>query len=152
MLAPIVGSLDGRGLAAGIAVLHVALGLLTIALTHGTARRWGYSPNRAVIAAAIVALDPVVLTQSRHVMTETLAACLVAACLASMALEGKRGQGSRARRSGSRRCAGPACCPARCSSGSRAAFGPGDRRRRLLDASLFALGVLAPLLPWARET
>jgi 4-amino-4-deoxy-L-arabinose transferase-like glycosyltransferase len=56
----------------GIRVLHLALGAATVALTARAARGGGLTPGRALVAAAIVALDPVLVVQGRAVMTETL--------------------------------------------------------------------------------
>ncbi|HEY2157674.1 MAG TPA: phospholipid carrier-dependent glycosyltransferase, partial [Isosphaeraceae bacterium] len=150
LLAPIARSLDGRGLAAGIAALHVLLGLGTIALTYWAGRRWGYSPDRAAIAAAIVALDPVLLAQTRPVMTETLAAFLVAACLATMTLEGKRSALIAGLAFGLAALCRPSLLPGAVLVGiARAAVGPGDRRRRIRDAALFAIALGTTLAPWA---
>ena len=52
--------------------------------TAWAAARWGLGPARVLLAAAIVALDPVLVAQSRMVMTETLAAFLLAASLAAL--------------------------------------------------------------------
>ena len=82
---------DGKPLAWGIAVLHAALGAATVLLTALAARRWGLGPARVLLAAAIVALDPVLVAQSRMVMTETLAAFLLAASLAALGQPGRRG-------------------------------------------------------------
>jgi hypothetical protein len=148
-LAPIAGWLEGRGLALGIGTLHVGLGLITIALTYGTARRWDYSPNRAAIAGAIVALDPVVLVQSRPVMTETLAACLVAACLASTTLKGKRGSIVSGLLFGLSALCRPSLLPGAAFVGiAWAAVGPGGRGERIRETILFGLAVFATLLPW----
>src|SRR4051794_29168197 len=73
VLAPLVASLgEGPALVRGIAGLHVAFGAGTILLTASAARLWGLGPRRALVAAAIVAFDPVLVSQSRMVMTETL--------------------------------------------------------------------------------
>ncbi len=150
LLAPIVGSLNGRGLAYGIATLHVVLGLVTIALTYWTARRWGYGANRAAIASAIVALDPVVLVQSRQVMTETLAACLVAACLATMTLRDKRGALISGLAFGLAALCRPSLLPGAVLIGiARAVVGAGDQRQRFRESGLFAIAVCAALAPWA---
>lgn len=67
----------GHGDPSNIAILHLALGILTIALVWLSARAWlPGSTLSAYVAAAIVALDPILLNQSAQVMTETLAACL----------------------------------------------------------------------------
>jgi 4-amino-4-deoxy-L-arabinose transferase-like glycosyltransferase len=150
LLAPIAGILDGRLLPYGIAALHVALGLGTVALTYLTARRWGYSSTRSTLAAAIVALDPVALVQSRVVMTETLAAFLVAACLAATTLRGRRG----AILSGLAFGLGALCRPSLLPGAALVGLAwltvaPGDRRGRAVGVGLFALGVVAVLSPWA---
>ncbi len=75
----------------GIALLHLGLGAGTVALTAVAAERFGLSRTRAMAAALIVACDPVLIVQSRSVMTETPAAFLVAATLAGLASGGLRG-------------------------------------------------------------
>ena len=67
--------------------------MATVAVAYLTARRWGFGPDRALIAAAIVALDPVAIVQGRAVMTETLAAFLVSLCLAATTVPGLVGYG-----------------------------------------------------------
>ncbi len=80
VLAPIVAlGIDRVGY--GILALHAALGAGTIALIYLGSIRFGLSNRRALCASAIVAFDPVLIAQSRAVMTETLAAFLVAAAL-----------------------------------------------------------------------
>lgn len=56
----------------GIAVLHVVLGTATVALTWGIGVRW-HLGRWALLAALLVAIDPILLRQSTLVMTETLA-------------------------------------------------------------------------------
>lgn len=58
-----------------IAVLHLALGVATAALTLEIARRWPLG-DYSFLAAGLVACDPILLHQSSLVMTETLAAFL----------------------------------------------------------------------------
>ncbi len=65
---------------AAIAVLHAALGLATVWLVYRLGRRWGLG-NYALLAAALVACDPILLIQSTQVMTETPAAFLAVASL-----------------------------------------------------------------------
>jgi hypothetical protein len=67
-----------------VAVFHVVLGAATAAITFllaGKARlgRWAY------LAAALVALDPILLRQSALVMTETLATMLAVCGVAALA-------------------------------------------------------------------
>ena len=81
----------GRNEALGVASLHMILGALTIVVTSLAARRWGLSPGTALIASAVVALDPVLISQSRVVMTETLAACLTSGVLWSVTFPGRLG-------------------------------------------------------------
>ncbi|HWE35809.1 MAG TPA: dolichyl-phosphate-mannose-protein mannosyltransferase [Isosphaeraceae bacterium] len=69
----------------GVWRLHLMLGGATIAFTGLTARRWGLSWERAILAAALVAFDPVLVVQSKTAMTETLSAALVAMTLAALA-------------------------------------------------------------------
>lgn len=150
LLAPIVGLMDGPRLAFGVAALHVALGLGTIALTYATARRWGYGPDRAAVAAAIAAFDPVALVQSRAVMTETLAAFLVAGCLAATTIPGRRGAVLSGLAAGLGALCRPSLLPGAGLVGlAWVAVGPGGRRKRIIEASLFALGLFAILTPWA---
>ena len=85
LLAPFV-TLPGEMPVRGIALLHIVLGAATVGLTVLTATRWGLGERRALAAALIVAVDPVLLWQSRFVMTETLTAFLLVAALAALTL------------------------------------------------------------------
>jgi hypothetical protein len=150
LLVPIVRLLDGRALAVGVAALHITLGLGTSALVYGVARRWGAGPNRAAFASVIIALDPVVLIQVRPVMTETLAAFLVSACLASMTLAGLRGAFLSGLAFGLSALCRPSLLPgAVLVAIARGAIGPGNRRQRWVDATIFGAGVIATILPWS---
>ena len=90
LLAPLVKFGDERPLL-GIALLHLALGAATVALTARTAQRWELCEVRVAAAALIVACDPVLVWQSRFVMTETLGAFLVALALFEVAHPGLPG-------------------------------------------------------------
>ena len=57
-----------------IALLHWALGLATVFLAFDLFQRIGGSKRMAALAGLLVAIDPILLAQSRLVMTETLAA------------------------------------------------------------------------------
>ncbi len=61
---------------AAIALLHWILGLATVLLTWKLALYLHLSEKGAFLAALLVAIDPILLQQSRLVMTETLAAFL----------------------------------------------------------------------------
>ena len=63
-----------------VAVLHFVLGVCTAWLTLVLARCWKVE-RRAWLAVILVAADPVLLNQSVHVMTETLATFLAVVCL-----------------------------------------------------------------------
>ncbi len=89
LLVPVV--LITEDTALGIAALHGFLGAMTIVLTALAARRWGLGTLPALVASAIVSLDPVLVAQSRSVMTETLAACLLAGVLWAVTLPGRLG-------------------------------------------------------------
>ncbi len=71
---------------AAIALLHFVLGMATIVLTYALARRLDFQRPMALLAAALVACDPILLMQSTQVMTETLATLLVVAGLWVLAL------------------------------------------------------------------
>lgn len=90
-----------------VAALHLLLGLLTVAATYFTARRWLTAPTArtplagasdapavsdgpraqpaavaaAALAATFVAIDPILLQSSVRLMTETLATALAAVAL-----------------------------------------------------------------------
>ena len=90
-----------------VAALHLLLGLLTVAATYFTARRWLTAPTArtplagasdapavsagrraqpaavaaAALAATFVAIDPILLQSSIRLMTETLATALAAVAL-----------------------------------------------------------------------
>ena len=90
VLAPVVAVSGGR-VAWGVGALHLTLGVATVLMTAVAARRLGLSPNRVLFAAAVVALDPVLVSQSKSVMTETLAACLSVCAIAALTLPGRSG-------------------------------------------------------------
>lgn len=150
LLAPVVRLLDGRLLPLGVASLHTILGLGTIALTYLTARRWGCGQDRAMVAAMIVAFDPVTLVQTRGVMTETFAAFLVAACLAATTIAGRPGALLAGLAFGLSSLCRPSLLPGAALVGlARLVFGPGERRSRAIEVALFAFGFLGILTPWA---
>jgi hypothetical protein len=62
-------------------LLHVALGLVTIWGTWRLARLWSLPPGAALVAAALVTIDPILLAQSVQLMTETMAAALAVVAL-----------------------------------------------------------------------
>lgn len=68
----------------GIGLLHLGLGLATVALTMRLARCWGLGAGQAAVAGLLVALDPILLRQSVQVMTETLATLLAVVALLAL--------------------------------------------------------------------
>lgn len=83
LLAPGVAAL-GLPATTWVVALHLVAGTTAIGLTGLAARRWGLSDRSAALAMFVVACDPVLVSQSRGVMTEPLAAALVAAMLATV--------------------------------------------------------------------
>lgn len=74
----------GSAVPIGIASFHLAMGVATVLLTWHLARRAGLE-RWAVLAAVLVAFDPILLRQSTSVMTETMAAFLAVAGMAVLA-------------------------------------------------------------------
>lgn len=72
-----------------VAALHVGLGVLSSSATYWLARGWGLG-RASLLAAGLVACDPLLVAQSTEVMTETLAALLVIASLATATLYYRR--------------------------------------------------------------
>jgi hypothetical protein len=133
----------------GVAVLHLVLGGATVWLTAAAAKGSGLPAYRQLFAASIVAVDPVLVWQSRSVMTETLSAFLIA-----LALAGTTRRGGRAPIFGGLALGLLALCRP---SGLAAAglvivaalkAPPGTWKERLTRSSLIAVMVLACLLPW----
>jgi 4-amino-4-deoxy-L-arabinose transferase-like glycosyltransferase len=148
LLAPLI-PIFGHEPRLGVALLHLALGGATVWLTAAAARGFGLSANRQTLAAFIVAFDPVLVWQSRAVMTETLAALLVSLTLAGMSRSGWWGVAVGGLGSG---------LLALCRPSGLAAAGlvvvaallvpPGSWKVRLIRSGLFAMLVVACLLPW----
>ena len=63
-------------------LLQVVLGTATVGLAWRIAKSLACSPGEAAVAAALVAIDPLLLLYTPQVMTETLATFLAAAALA----------------------------------------------------------------------
>jgi 4-amino-4-deoxy-L-arabinose transferase-like glycosyltransferase len=151
VLAPLVAVLpEGKPLGWAIAVLHAALGGATVVLTAQAARRWKLGRARGLLAAAIVALDPVLVAQSRMVMTETLTALLLAASLAVLGLPGRRGPALGGMALGLAALCRPSTLPAAMLvAGAALVAGPGLRNQRLVRGAMVALATIAILFPWA---
>ncbi len=147
-LAPLV-SVPGVPAVRGIALLHLLLGAGTIRLTAASAKGSGLSPARVLVAALVTACDPVLVWQSRFVMTETPAAFLIAAALAALYLPGWRGLVAGGAGFG---LAG-LCRPSVLSGAmltilAALVLKPGGPRIRLLRGGVLAGAVAAVLSPW----
>jgi Dolichyl-phosphate-mannose-protein mannosyltransferase len=149
LLAPLC--LD-RGVPAvwGVAVLHLALGAGTVWLTAVAAKGSGLSTPRVTLAAFITACDPVLVWQSRSVMTETPAAFFHAAALAALCLPGWP-----APVLGGIALGLAALCRPSSLSGAvliilaALLVRPGESKARLVRGGLLAISVVAVLSPWA---
>ena len=150
MLAPPVGVLGRPALPWGVGGLHLALGVGTVLVVHRTARRRGLSPGRCLVAAAIVSFDPVLVVQSRAVMTETPAAFLVAATLLVVSIGGSRGALLGGVGFGLASLCRPSLLPAAILAAVAGLIaGPGGWRLRATRAGLLAFATVATLAPWA---
>jgi 4-amino-4-deoxy-L-arabinose transferase-like glycosyltransferase len=148
LLAPSIW-VSGERVAWGIALFHLVLGAGTVGLTAAAARLSGLSPARSILAAFVTACDPVLVWQSRSVMTETPTAFLLAAALAALALKGWRGPILGGLALG----LAALCRPSMLAGAALTLLAalviqPGDRRTRLLRGSLLGMAVMLTLLPW----
>jgi 4-amino-4-deoxy-L-arabinose transferase-like glycosyltransferase len=150
VLAPLVAATNRSTLPWAIGALHLAIGLGTVALTRIAVARISGSDTRALIAAAIVAFDPVLVVQSRSVMTETPAALLVAAALAGLSLTGIRGALLGGLAMGLACLCRPSFLPAAALIALASLLaGPGSFRERLGRSVVILVAAGITLLPWA---
>lgn len=159
LLAPLIGPseprLDGlpwttTRLNAGIAALHLLLGAGTALMTAVAARRFGLSDGRVLLAGLIVALDPVLVIQSRAIMTETLAAFLIAWAIAAAARGGFWGAVETGLVLGLAALCRPSTLAGSAFCVAFAAWaGPGGRRERVGRATLIIAMMTLTLAPWA---
>jgi 4-amino-4-deoxy-L-arabinose transferase-like glycosyltransferase len=153
ILAPVVATLGDRT-AWGVAGLHLVLGACTVLLTAAAGRGFGLGPGRVLAAAAVVACDPVLVAQSRVVMTETLAAFLAAATLASLTVPGRRGAALGGVMFGLSALCRPSAWPAALLTAA-ARLVPGldfaqtPTRERLYQSATLLLAAAATAAPWA---
>jgi hypothetical protein len=82
-----------------IAALHLVLVTATVFLVYVLGRRWGLG-NYSVVAAALVAFDPILIMQSTLVMTETLATLLATVGLLALTWAARRPSPARAAAAG----------------------------------------------------
>jgi 4-amino-4-deoxy-L-arabinose transferase-like glycosyltransferase len=152
VLAPLVAAFGlGQRLNSAVAALHLALGGWTVALTASSARRLGVSTFAARLAAVLVAFDPVLIVQSRSVMTETLAAALLAAALCAASRNTNPGNALAGLAYGLLGLCRPSMLAAWALT-SLAAFIASPKvawRVRITRVSLLTLPAIAVLAPWA---
>lgn len=137
-----------------VGLLHLLLGLATVAMTFALGKRWGLPRCGAALAAILVACDPILLAGSAQVMTETVATFLATAGLLALTWTEQR------------KCAGviagiilglaALCRPALLlwALAAGAALWWQNRQGRDITDKLrfpwpFALGLLIVLSPWA---
>jgi 4-amino-4-deoxy-L-arabinose transferase-like glycosyltransferase len=136
---------------AAIAALHLAMGVATVLLVYRLGRRWGLG-RWSLLAAALVACDPILLVQSTLVMTETLAALLAVVSLLALTAASERPSGLRAAAAGACLALAVLCRPTFLPWMGLAAlvlptFAPTWRARLGVFAS-FVLAAAAVLAPW----
>ena len=148
LLVPCV-ALSGR-VTAAIAVLHLALGVATVLFVFGLARRLRLSSG-IWIAAALVAVDPLLVFWSTQVMTETLAVLLAVVGLAALTHVGQKPTPRRAAIAGACLSLAALCRPAFLVWFALAALAiallPNAARRRAQLLGGFLAGLLV-LVPW----
>ncbi|MEW4569135.1 dolichyl-phosphate-mannose-protein mannosyltransferase [Tautonia sp. JC769] len=149
-LAPGVAGL-GLPATAWVAALHLISGAAAITLTGLAAHRWGCPDRATALAMLVVAIDPVLASQTRGVMTEPLAAALVAALLASVgpvvAIGGALRTGLLA---GLAALCRPSLLPASLLIvAALAILSPGRWPRRASRAGIMLAALAATMAPWA---
>ena len=149
LLVPVVATFPNR-IALGVALLQLGLGVLTILATAETSRRWTRSNAAGLLAGAIVAFDPVLVSQSRPVMTETLAAMLAAVSLLAFTRPGAAGAILGGFGFGLGALCRPSIWPAVGFSALAALFlRSGTVRERLRETTLMLAACLVTVAPWA---
>jgi len=144
--------LGGYGLLA-VGALHVSLGLLSVWLVWRLGLRWQLPRWAALLAAALIAVDPLLVYQASQIMTETLAALLTVVALHGLTSAMSSPSAPSAAAAGA--CLG--CC-ALCRPTyfvwlalvlvALPAFVSGWKTRAGLMAA-FVLGAALPIAPWA---
>jgi hypothetical protein len=148
ILAPLVAASGEHPLAA-VAGLHLLLGGATAGLAFRAAERLGLGTVRATAAGLIVACDPVLVWQSRFVMTETLAAFLLVASLDAFAREGHLSPLLGGGLLGLAGLCRPSALPgAGLTAIAALLFPPGGTRARVGRGAAIAIGVGLTLAPW----
>jgi 4-amino-4-deoxy-L-arabinose transferase-like glycosyltransferase len=138
---------------AAIGVLHLAMGLATVWLLFLLGQRWGLGRRSAALAAALVACDPILLTHSTLVMTETPATLLAVLALISLTAAGERPSAGRAAVAGGSLALAALCRPGllvwTVAAGAILAALPRSWPMRLKVLVGFTVAAMAVLSPWA---
>lgn len=135
-----------------IAVLHLALGLGTVVLTWRFGLQAGLG-RAAVLGAALVAVDPILLRQSTLVMTETPAAFFAVAGLVALGRASARPTATRVAMAGGvlalAALVRPTFLPWLAACAVVLPWRRAPRGRRLAVAAMFLLSAAVVLSPWA---
>lgn len=148
LLAPLVAGLGDQA-ATGVAILHLVLGAGTTLLAAAAARTMGLSRGRSIAAALIVAGDPVLIAQSRAVMTETTTAFLLALSLFGLAIGGARGGILGGVAAGLAALARPSVLPGAGLIAITWAITARRKPRGLLPVALYLASIALVIAPWA---
>jgi len=135
-----------------IGLVHLLLGLATVWMVFLLAKRWGLG-RYALVAAGLVACDPILLAQSALLMSETLATFLVVAALLCLTSAVERPTVTRAAAAGAAAAVVALCRPGLllwtlASAVVLPAFvRPSSMRLKIYGAFVIAAAVV--LAPWA---
>jgi hypothetical protein len=133
----------------GIALLHLGLGAGTVWLTAAAARGSGLSRRQVALAALVAACDPVLVWQSRSVMTETPTAFLTAATLAALCLPGWLGPALGGVGFGlAALCRPSTLAGAMLTIVAALVARPGEPRLRLVRGGVLGAAIVIVLAPW----
>lgn len=136
----------------GVAVLQVALGLVTVLIVYRLGERWRLGSGAAV-AALLVACDPILLQQASLVMTETLATLLGVIGLWQLTLYGEKPTLAKAALAGAILGLATLCRPTFLPWLGLAALGAillrQPWRLRLTQAAVTVVAAFLVLAPWA---
>ncbi len=148
LLAPLI-SHDGQLSTLGIMLMHLGLGAGAVWLTAAAAKGSGFSQGQVAIAALVTACDPVLVWQSRSVMTETPAAFLIAASLAALCRPGWSGPVLGGFGFGLAGLCRPSLLAGAVLTITAAFVAkPGEPKARLVRGGVLAITLVVVLLPW----
>jgi 4-amino-4-deoxy-L-arabinose transferase-like glycosyltransferase len=138
-----------------VGALHVVLGAATVMLVFVLAQWWGLGRGGATIASLLVACDPILLSQSAQVMTETTAVFFAAVGLVMLTWAARRPSAARMFLTGVALGLGSLCRPSLLPwailAGAVFAWPWLFRRtlEKIISPASFFIGLLLVLAPWA---